>query len=81
MLFATGPQSIGYIEGAESEGMEAMSVYPESGIPGPGGAHRHTSGDVAWFKGSRSMELEKALDCFYAATRRGTLTRRRDFDL
>jgi UDP-N-acetylmuramoyl-tripeptide--D-alanyl-D-alanine ligase len=65
MLFATGPQSIGYIEGAESEGMERCLNYPDRESLAQAVRTAIRPGDVAWFKGSRGMELEKALDLLY----------------
>ncbi|MCI9456423.1 MAG: UDP-N-acetylmuramoyl-tripeptide--D-alanyl-D-alanine ligase [Oscillospiraceae bacterium] len=67
MLLAYGTLAKEYISGAKEAGMENANWYPDRETLAAALKKTLRPGDMAWFKGSRGMELEKVLE----AVRRG----------
>ncbi len=65
LLFTCGSQAMGYIEGAESQGMERCLYYTDRVQLAQAVHSAIRPGDVVWFKASRGMELEKVLALIY----------------
>lgn len=72
MLLAYGPLARGYISGAKDSGMEQAEWYPDQNSLAEALAELLCPGDMAWFKGSRGMELEQVM----AQVRRALAERR-----